>query len=623
MKNDEGNPIENVVPTQVDTSMEILSPESISSASMQRQLPSGLPQQNSDSDLTYQFEYDSELPSNVPLAELIRPRTLKDYIGQLHLINDDNGSIKNYIRLGFLPSMILYGPPGVGKTTIAYILARETKYVFMELSATYSTVADMKRILTEISSENTERKANNEEPLHVVVFIDEIHRFSKTQQDFLLPYIESGHFVFIGATTVNPKARIRRAILSRCQIYNLKPLSEVELEAVLRRAIFYNNIRRRLVFGVKFLRFNDEVIRLIAKDSRGDSRAAIGIVELVSGSFIDATKKELVYNTGDHEPFELTKTMIQRTLKTNKDIGGNSLQLKDSKNMNLYLKLFDTMRGVERYRDIELIQSVHDKVVQGGDRSFDPPITSTQTDVTKFSSKIKFKDNEGKHDTIKNSIDFSTIYSTYTKKELEEKIHNSDDSDFEQDYLLSDTDSDAGRDEEGFFSYMSYEDQTVYLAKYYLNAILERGESPLFIVKQLILFTCLYTDSKAVTLSEAVSMIKTLKNSSSDATKMLANFVERTTKARKRTITSELWDPIKRLRKMKGFCKQHNEVRTDPSPNDETVPVTFDEELVTKLLEEDFSTAEEPPVEGDQNINFQFPVEQYDVEKHSTLFECS
>lgn len=618
MQNDKGNHIENVVPTQVDTSTNTLTPEIKSNASIQQHLQSNLLQPKSDSDLTSQFEYDSELPPNVPLAELIRPRTLRDYIGQLHLINDENGSIKNYIRLGFLPSMILYGPPGVGKTTIASILARETKYVFMELSATYSTVADMKRILTEISLDNMERRANNEEPLHVVVFIDEIHRFSKTQQDFLLPYIESGHFVFIGATTVNPKARIRRAILSRCQIFNLMPLSEYELETVLRRAIFYNNIRRRLVFGVKFLRFNDDAINLIAKDSRGDSRAAIGIVELLSGTLIDATNKELVYNTGDHEPFEVTKSMIQHTLRVNKNTRGNSSQLKDARNMNLYLKLFDTMRGVERYRDIELIRPIGEKIVQEGDGAFDPQITSTQTVDTKVSDMKLCKDDKTKRDTINNSTDFSTLYSKYTKQELEERIQNSDDSDFEQDYYLSDTSSNAGREEKDYFSCMLYEDQTVYLAKYYLNAIIERGESPLFIVKQLILFTCLYTDTKAVTLSEAVSMIKTLKSSSSDSTKMLANFVERTTKARKRTITSELWDPIKRLKKMKGFCKQQNEDQTDPPPNDVSVPVTFDEELVLRLLEEN-SPTEVLSTEVDQDSNFQFPVEQYDIEKHSSL----
>lgn len=356
---------------------------------------------DSETETETETELDTDTPFyktiSLPLAELIRPHDLELYTGQDHLVNKENGSIKNFIQLGFLPSMILYGPPGVGKTTIASILARETNYEFVELSATDSTVADLKKLQMEISVENDRRRANNEDYLHIVVFIDEIHRFTKTQQDFLLPYIESGHFVFIGATTVNPKSRIRRAILSRCQMFELRSLSEGEITKVLQRAILFENIRRRCVYDAKFLKFDSRSVEYIVKESSGDSRSAINMIELVSGNFLDG--KDLKYVKGDHEPFHVSIQDIRRILSQRRDIGDR--KLRDSRNLNLLLKLFDSMRNVFKRREIEDIQRNASTATDNDEDRFDETeadesITDMYTQMDYIPSRVNIYKDENR-----------------------------------------------------------------------------------------------------------------------------------------------------------------------------------------------------------------------------------
>src|SRR5213075_1694725 len=163
--------------------------------------------------------------SSVPLAERVRPSTLDELVGQEHLTG--KGSIlRTAIEHGKIPSMILWGPPGVGKTTIAHIIAQTLKVPFYQLSAISSGVKEVREVIDAAKEQEG-----------VILFIDEIHRFNKGQQDALLGAVEKGVITLIGATTENPSFEVNSALLSRCQVYVLKPLDENELVALLNVAI--------------------------------------------------------------------------------------------------------------------------------------------------------------------------------------------------------------------------------------------------------------------------------------------------------------------------------------------------------------------------------------------------
>src|SRR5215212_8975840 len=167
---------------------------------------------------------------SAPLAERIRPSTLDDLVGQEHLTG--KGSIlRTAIENGKIPSMILWGPPGTGKTTIAHIIANTLKVPFYQLSAISSGVKEVREVIEEAKSKTG-----------CILFIDEIHRFNKGQQDALLGAVEKGIITLIGATTENPSFEVNSALLSRCQVYVLKPLQEKNLIAVLEHAIRYDTV---------------------------------------------------------------------------------------------------------------------------------------------------------------------------------------------------------------------------------------------------------------------------------------------------------------------------------------------------------------------------------------------
>src|SRR6187401_2403481 len=159
--------------------------------------------------------------TNTPLAERMRPSKLEDLIGQEHLVGE-NGIIRKAILSGNVPSMILWGPPGVGKTTIANIIANEVKRPFHTLSAVSAGVKDVREVI---------EKAKHSS--RAILFIDEIHRFNKSQQDALLGAVEKGTITLIGATTENPSFEVNSALLSRCQVYVLKPLDKTDLIGLL------------------------------------------------------------------------------------------------------------------------------------------------------------------------------------------------------------------------------------------------------------------------------------------------------------------------------------------------------------------------------------------------------
>ena len=162
-----------------------------------------------------------------PLAERIRPQHLSEYISQLHLVGE-HGSLTHQIAKGIIPSLILWGPPGTGKTTLAQIMAQESKRPFYTLSAINSGVKDIRDVI-----EKAKQSGGLFTTKNPILFIDEIHRFSKSQQDSLLAAVEKGWVTLIGATTENPSFEVNSALLSRCQVYTLQALSIAELKQLL------------------------------------------------------------------------------------------------------------------------------------------------------------------------------------------------------------------------------------------------------------------------------------------------------------------------------------------------------------------------------------------------------
>ena len=165
-----------------------------------------------------------------PLAERMRPQTLDEYVGQQHLVGE-GAVLRRMLESGRIPSFILWGPPGVGKTTLARIVARQLKVPFYTLSAVTSGVKEVREVIERAKNSSF---FNTTSP---ILFIDEIHRFSKSQQDTLLGAVEHGTVTLIGATTENPSFEVIRPLLSRCQVYVLKPLDKQDLQRLLERAI--------------------------------------------------------------------------------------------------------------------------------------------------------------------------------------------------------------------------------------------------------------------------------------------------------------------------------------------------------------------------------------------------
>jgi len=213
-----------------------------------------------------------------PLAERMRPNDLNDFLGQDELVGE--GKLLNQaIALDKVPSMILWGPPGSGKTTLAYIIAQKTKSEFKQISAVSSGLKDLREILAE--AEMNQRLGRK-----TILFVDEIHRWNKSQQDALLPHIEKGTITLIGATTENPSFEVIGPLLSRCRVFVLKPLSKNHLVKILKRALE----DKENGLGKLKIKIEDEVIDLIAEMSNGDARVALNVLEYASSLSHNITK---------------------------------------------------------------------------------------------------------------------------------------------------------------------------------------------------------------------------------------------------------------------------------------------------------------------------------------------
>ena len=222
---------------------------------------------------------------DAPLAERIRPHRLEDYISQLHLVGE-NGSLTQQIMRGLIPSMIFWGSPGTGKTTLAQIIAKQSNRPYYELSAINSGVKDIRDVIDKAKQSGGLFTAKNP-----ILFIDEIHRFSKSQQDSLLAAVEKGWITLIGATTENPSFEVIPALLSRCQVYILNPFSKEDLLALLNRAMKEDTF---MVSKKIKLKETEALLRL----SGGDGRKLLNIFELVvnaspEGSIVITNEKVL------------------------------------------------------------------------------------------------------------------------------------------------------------------------------------------------------------------------------------------------------------------------------------------------------------------------------------------
>ena len=253
-----------------------------------------------------------EQPTSEPLAARLRPRDLDEFFGQEHLLGKGK-VLRRIIESDQVGSMIFWGPPGVGKTTLARIIARRTKAKFIDFSAVTSGIKEIKQVMNE--AENARRFGEK-----TILFVDEIHRFNKAQQDAFLPYVEKGSIILIGATTENPSFEVNGALLSRCKVFVLQALKTEDLVKLLKHALSDER-----GFGGQNVSIADEALELIANFANGDARSALSTLEMavLNGDIDDkgavtvtdetieqcTSKKSLLYDKTGEEHYNLISAL--------------------------------------------------------------------------------------------------------------------------------------------------------------------------------------------------------------------------------------------------------------------------------------------------------------------------
>jgi putative ATPase len=259
------------------------------------------------------FEPPESAPSTAPagpLADRMRPRTLDEVAGQEHLLGPGR-VLRTAVERGELHSMILWGPPGSGKTTLASLMARVAGARFVAFSAVLSGVKEIRQVVAEAEAERGRRR------VRTILFVDEIHRFNRAQQDAFLPHVEKGTIVLVGATTENPSFEVNSALLSRCRVYVLRPLDDDALVGILRAAL----ADRDRGLGGTGVSADDGALRAIARLANGDARAALNVLELAAqlapagAPITEATIREasqrraLLYDKGGEEHYNLISAL--------------------------------------------------------------------------------------------------------------------------------------------------------------------------------------------------------------------------------------------------------------------------------------------------------------------------
>lgn len=243
---------------------------------------------------------------NAPLASRMRPKTLESFFGHLELVGESS-YLKSAIDADNVSSMILWGPPGSGKTTLASIIANETKASFVEMSAVDSGVKRLKEVI-EAAEENRKKG------VQTILFIDEIHRWNKSQQDRLLPYVEKGILILIGATTENPSFEVNSALLSRARVFVLHKLEVADIEKIIRRALS----DKENGLGKMNLKMDEKTVKLLAEISNGDARMALNTLESCSKQSkkidVELIKKvlqkiHLVYDKNGEEHYNIISAL--------------------------------------------------------------------------------------------------------------------------------------------------------------------------------------------------------------------------------------------------------------------------------------------------------------------------
>lgn len=211
--------------------------------------------------------FTEEINRNAPLASRLRPETLDDYIGQEHLVGEGK-VLRQMLEKDSISSMIFWGPPGVGKTTLARIIANKTKASFIDFSAVTSGIKEIKDVM---------KQADNDRMMGIktIVFVDEIHRFNKAQQDAFLPYVEKGSIILIGATTENPSFEINSALLSRCKVFVLQSLTSQDMNRLLRHALTDKRGMGNITINIE-----DRLLEAIAVFANGDARTALNTLDM-------------------------------------------------------------------------------------------------------------------------------------------------------------------------------------------------------------------------------------------------------------------------------------------------------------------------------------------------------